>query len=121
MCPEKIFSSISLFLDSSHPIYQIKSKEGQEKYYSKGKETKDYKIGLLIDSSSASASEVLTSALKEQYGAVVVGENSFGKGTVQELNTLQDGTQYKFTTKKWFFSNLMSCVSVTLIGFVHRQ
>ena len=95
---------ISLFLDSSHPIYQIKSKEGQEKYYSKGKETKDYKIGLLIDSSSASASEVLTSALKEQYGAVVVGENSFGKGTVQELQTLPDGEQYKLTTKSWLTS-----------------
>ena len=95
---------ISLFLDSSHPIYQIKSKEGQEKYYSKGKETKDYKIVLLIDSSSASASELFTSALKEQYGAVVVGENSFGKGTVQELQTLPDGEQYKLTTKSWLTS-----------------
>ena len=95
---------ISLFLDSSHPIYQIKSKEEQKKYYSNGKETKDYKIGVLIDSSSASASEVLTSALKEQYGALVVGENSFGKGTVQELQTLPDGEQYKLTTKVWLTS-----------------
>lgn len=95
---------ISMFLDSSHPIYQIKSKDGQEKYYSTGKETKKYKITVLIDSSSASASEVVTSALKEQYGATVVGENSYGKGTVQELQTLPDGEQYKLTTKSWLTS-----------------
>ena len=44
---------ISLFLDSSHPIYQIKSKDSQSKYYSIGKETKDYKIAILIDNDSA--------------------------------------------------------------------
>lgn len=95
---------ISLFLDSSHPIYQIKSKDGQKKFYSNGKETKKYKIAVLIDSSSASASEVVTSALKEQYGATVVGENSYGKGTVQELQTLSNGEQYKLTTKTWLTS-----------------
>lgn len=95
---------ISLFLDSSHPIYQIKSKDGQNKYYSTGKETKKYKITILIDSNSASASEVVTSALKEQYGASVVGEKSYGKGTVQELQTLPNGEQYKLTTKTWLTS-----------------
>ncbi len=95
---------ISMFLDSSHPIYQIKSKDTQKKYYSIGKETKKYRIAVLIDSSSASASEVVTSALKEQYGATVVGENSYGKGTVQELQTLSDGEQYKITTKSWLTS-----------------
>ena len=95
---------ISMFLDSSHPIYQIKSKEGQDKHYSKGDKTKDYKIAVLVDSSSASASEIVASALKEQYGAVLVGENTFGKGSVQELQTLPDGEQYKLTTKSWLTS-----------------
>ena len=95
---------ISMFLDSSHPIYQIKTKENQSKYYSTGKETKKYKIVILIDGNSASASEVLTSALKEQYGASLVGEKSYGKGTVQELQTLPNGEQYKLTTKSWLTS-----------------
>lgn len=95
---------ISMFLDSSHPIYQIKSKENQSKFYSTGKETKNYKIALLIDGDSASASEVVTSALMEQYGAKVVGEKSYGKGTVQELQTLPNGEQYKLTTKSWLTS-----------------
>ena len=95
---------LSLFLDSSHPIYQIKSKDSQNTYYSTGKETKNYKISILIDGNSASASEVVTSALVEQYGAKTVGKKSYGKGTVQELQTLADGDQYKLTTKSWLTS-----------------
>lgn len=95
---------LSLFLDSTHPIYQIKTKEKQTKYYSNGKKTKAYPITMLVNSSSASASELVTSALKEQYGATVVGEKTYGKGTVQELQTLPDGQQYKLTTKSWLTS-----------------
>jgi carboxyl-terminal processing protease len=95
---------ISLFLDSSHPIYQIKSKTEQTKYYSNGKTTKKYKIAILVNGNSASASEVTTSALKEQYGAFVVGEKTYGKGTVQQLQTLKDGEQYKLTTQTWLTS-----------------
>lgn len=95
---------LSLFLDSSHPIYQIKSKDSQNTYYSTGNETKNYKISILIDGNSASASEVVTSALVEQYSAKTVGKKSYGKGTVQELQTLSDGDQYKLTTKSWLTS-----------------
>lgn len=95
---------LSQFLDKSHPIYQIKSKDSQEKYYSTGSKTKKYKIALLVNSNSASASEVVTSALKEQYGAYVIGEKTYGKGTVQELQTLSNGEQYKLTTKSWLTS-----------------
>ena len=95
---------ISLFLDSTHPIYQIESKGKTRKYYSKGKKDKDMKIVLLVNGGSASASEVLTSALKEQLGSIVVGEKTYGKGTVQELQTLPSGGKYKLTTKKWLTS-----------------
>ena len=95
---------LSLFLDSSHPIYKIKSKTRTQTYYSSGKETKNYGIVLLVDENSASASEIVTSALQEQYGATVVGVKTFGKGTVQELQTLPDGQQYKLTTTTWLTS-----------------
>lgn len=92
---------LGLFLDSSHIIYQTEDKEGTKKYYSKGNITKNYPIVILTNEASASASEILTSALKEEYGAILVGKKTYGKGTVQELKTLPDGEQYKFTTKKW--------------------
>lgn len=92
---------LSLFLDSSHIIYQTEDKDGIEKIYSKGNETKQYNIVVLTNESSASASEILAAALSEEYGATLVGKTTYGKGTVQELKTLPDGEQYKFTTKKW--------------------
>lgn len=92
---------MSLFLDSSHIIYQTEDKNGIEKFYSKGDTTKQYKMAVLINESSASASEILAATMSEEYGATLVGKNTYGKGTVQELKTLPDGEQYKFTTKKW--------------------
>lgn len=92
---------ISLFLDASHVIYQTENKEGIEKSYSSGTVTKKYPIVILSNGDSASASEVMMGALKDEYGATIVGEASFGKGTVQELKTISSGNQYKFTTKKW--------------------
>lgn len=92
---------LSLFLDSSHVIYQTEDKNGIVKTYSKGNTTKEYKIVVLTNESSASASEILAAAMSEEYGATLVGKTTYGKGTVQELKTLPDGEQYKFTTKKW--------------------
>ncbi|MBR3208972.1 MAG: S41 family peptidase [Bacilli bacterium] len=95
---------LSLFLNSSHPIYQIKDKGKQKKYYSTGKQDYKGKIVILTNGGSASASEVLSSALKEQLNAVLVGEKTYGKGTVQEIQTLSTGGKYKLTTKIWLTS-----------------
>ena len=46
----------------------------------------------------------MTSALKEQLNAYVIGTTSYGKGTVQQLETVSGIGQYKFTTKKWLTS-----------------
>lgn len=95
---------ISLFLDTSHIIYQIQKDGDTTKHYSKGLSTKKYKVAILVDGNSASASEVLASALQEQYGAVLVGTKTYGKGSVQELQDLTDGNKYKLTTKNWLTS-----------------
>ena len=95
---------ISEFLDSTHVIYQVKDSEKTEKEYSTGSKTKDYEIIVLIDSASASASELLASALKEQCGAKLVGTKSFGKSTVQQVVDLGNGSKYKITIKEWLTS-----------------
>ena len=95
---------ISEFLDEEHIIYQMESKTKKAVYYSKGKVTKTYPIVLLVDGNSASASEMMTAALSESYGATIVGTTTYGKGTVQELQDSNDN-QYKLTTKRWLTPN----------------
>ena len=92
---------LSLFLDSSHIIYKTQDNDKIDTVYSSGNTTKSYPIVVLTNEMSASASEILTATLKEEYGAKSVGKKTYGKGSAQELRTLPDGTQYKFTTKKW--------------------
>lgn len=96
-----VVDMLSCLLDSTKVIYQIDNKGEIKKYYSKGNETKTYPIVVLQNGESASASELLSAALKEEYGATIIGETSFGKGTVQELVNLKENIQYKITTKKW--------------------
>ncbi|MDD2181407.1 MAG: S41 family peptidase [Bacilli bacterium] len=92
---------ISLFLDASHVIYQTENKDGIEMTYSSGTVTKKYPVVLLSNGESASASELLMGALRDELDSIIVGTKSFGKGTVQELNKLTSLDQYKITTKKW--------------------
>lgn len=92
---------LGLFLDSSHIIYKTQDSSKTDTVYSNGNITKTYPIVILTNENSASASEILTATLKEEYGAKSIGKKTYGKGSAQELRTLPDGTQYKFTTKKW--------------------
>lgn len=93
---------MSMFLDKSHVIYQIQTKKDTKKVYSKTNDSKDYKVVVLVNEQSASASEMFAATMQEEYKATVLGVPTFGKGTVQEV---QDSTstdvQYKLTTKKW--------------------
>ncbi|MDE1970343.1 MAG: S41 family peptidase [Patescibacteria group bacterium] len=58
-------------------------------------------IVLLVNGGSASASEIVTGALRDDRGAKVVGTKTFGKGLVQELRNLSDGSSIKVTVAKW--------------------
>lgn len=66
---------------------------------------KDLKLVVLIDGGSASASEILSGALHDHGVATIVGEKSFGKGSVQELINLPDNTSLKVTIAKWYTPN----------------
>ena len=96
---------LSLFFDSKTVLYQIKSKNKIEKVYSYSNESRKYPIAVLVDSVSASASEILASCFKENYKKVfIVGNTTYGKGTVQYTDTLSNGTTIKYTTETWLTS-----------------
>lgn len=98
---ESVENIVSLFIPKDEVIYQMKEKDKVTKYYSKNNTTRDYKIVVLVNKNSASASELMTGALKEMYGATIIGVNTFGKGTAQQVITLNNGERYKFTTREW--------------------
>ncbi len=91
----------NLFLDKGKVIYQLEDSKGKVKKKDTTKEKRKYDIVVLINGGSASASEILASAIKESYGGDIVGTNSYGKSTVQQTKKLLDGSMIKYTTQKW--------------------
>lgn len=93
------------FLEKGKVIYSLEDKEGTTTHYDEDDTSKNYPVVVLIDGTSASASEVLAAALKDSYGATLVGTTSFGKGKVQQTHTLSDGTMVKYTSARWLRPN----------------
>jgi len=82
--------------------------QGQEQEIYKAKGSAgliDYPVVILINQGSASASEILASALRDNRGIQIVGETSFGKGSVQKLEELSDGSSLKVTIANWLTPN----------------
>lgn len=98
-------SILDIFLTKSQKMYGFEQNGKKEFVYGTGTKNKDYRIVLLGDEVSASASEVLISSLKENLDAKFFGKKTYGKGTVQEMVSLSDGSQYKITIKKWLTPN----------------
>ena len=94
-----------LIIPGGQPIVQIENRAGERmRYLSSLDKPKPYPIVGLIDRGSASASEILAGALIEGGGYDVIGETSFGKGTVQQAIKLGDGSEIKLTLFKWLTS-----------------
>ncbi len=73
-----------------------------ELYKSKGKAVfGEWPTVILIDEGSASASEILAGALRDHLGTKLIGKNSFGKGTVQQMESLKKGASLKITIADW--------------------
>ncbi|MBR6505725.1 S41 family peptidase [Candidatus Saccharibacteria bacterium] len=98
---------LSLWIDGQI-VYRQKSKNSGDtvSYASSGKALlKDMKTIVLINGSTASASEIVAGALQDYGKATIVGEQSYGKGVVQSLMNLSNGATLKVTTADWYTPN----------------
>lgn len=98
-------TTANLFLEKGKLIYSLQDKNSKEDYKDTTDTKRSYPIVVLINNNSASSAEILAAALKDSYGAVLVGENSYGKGKVQQTYNLEDGSMAKYTSAKWLRPN----------------
>ena len=101
------YNVADLFVEKGKVIYQVKDRTEKITSYKAedGVHRRFNKIVVLVNGNSASASEILTLALKESAGATVVGTKTYGKGTVQESKVYSDGSMSKFTISYWLGPN----------------
>lgn len=94
------------FLDKGKTIMTTKDNKGKEETEkTKTKITYDMPLVVLTNENTASASEILTVALKENERAKVIGTKTYGKGVIQAVLTLSDGSGIKITTAEYFTPN----------------
>lgn len=91
------------FVDRGKVVVTERFRSGDEEIFrANGNEAlKDFPVVILVNGGSASASEILAGALRDHRGVKLIGEKTYGKGSVQELKILSDDSSLKLTIAKW--------------------
>ncbi len=100
-----LFSSVEIarmWLEEGAIVSTKNRKGSDQKFFANGKALTDLPLVILVDHYSASASEILAGALKENNRATIVGTKTYGKGTVQSVHSLSDGSGLAVTIAQYF-------------------
>ena len=83
-------------------ITDMEDVNGKRKYYNSDEKATKIKYVVLVNENTASTSEILTAAIKDNKGGKIVGTKTFGKGIVQETTKFKDGSSLKLTVLRYF-------------------
>lgn len=103
------------FLPKGKRILYLESKTDKTAVVDGTDEKQDFKVVFLVNGASASASEILAAALRDNYGAKLVGQKTYGKGRFQETGKLSTGASIKYTAGIWYTPNNVNIDGVGLI------
>lgn len=94
----------SLFIDDGVIVSTIGRNRDQKevKYARKGMAYKDFPVAVLVNSSTASAAEIVSGALQDHHRAIIMGQTTFGKGSVQQLISLGNDLGLKLTIARYY-------------------
>ena len=100
-----LFSSVEIarmWLEEGAIVSTKNRKGSDQKFFANGKALTDLPLVILVDRYSASASEILAGALQENNRATIVGTRTYGKGTVQSVHSLSDGSGLAVTIAQYY-------------------
>lgn len=102
--PDPVLGIAGQFLKNNDVVLYEKYRNGTEKAYNagSGREAVDIPLAVLVNGGTASDAEILAGALQDYKRGVLIGEPTYGKGSVQSVRQLSDGSAVHITTATWF-------------------
>ena len=119
---DQAIDTSDLFIDQGTLVTTVKGGQRKPRRAERGDGETDFPMAVLINSGSASASEIVAGALKNLDRAIVIGTRSFGKGSVQQLYRNEgDGTMLKLTVEQYLTPGDRSIQSVGIVPDIALQ
>lgn len=92
----------SLFVPKGVIVSTVYRNKAENQTFSSTLEKAKYNLAVLVNENTASAAEVMSSAIKESGVGILIGDNTYGKGVIQSMYELWDGSAFKITTGKYY-------------------